>query len=226
MGHTQRMYINQSIQRPHGVNAFGSCLLRAMPDYASVRFSVNQIAPHPKDAFEAARTAAKSVRDYVRSAGIADGDVAASSTTLVEAFSADYQNRKKIGYQATVIFHVLLRDLGKLEALLSGVVDAGADTIVSVNAKSTKLKELRQQARENAVRSARAKAEELARAAGAKLGPVLHLEDVNPDEASRRSHAPDIDLTAHDQEAGAATVENPGSIVVAGAVMACFAIVP
>ena len=219
------MFVNQSIQRPQGVNAFGSCLLRAMPDYASVRFAVNRTAPLPKDAFAAARAAAKTVRERVAATGIADADVVASDTSLAEAFSADYQNRKKIGYAASVGFHVLLRDLTKLEALLSDVVDAGADQIVSVHPKTTRLKDLRREARESAVRSARAKADELATAANAKLGPVLHIEDVNPDDMSRRSHAPDIDLAAHDESGATLKPENPGSILISAAVMACFAIV-
>jgi uncharacterized protein YggE len=219
------MFIAQSIQRPQGVNAFGSCLLRAAPDYASVRFSVNRVAEHPREAFESARVMAKAVRACVRDLGIADGDVAASETTLSEAFSGDYQQRKKIGYTGSVEFHVILRELGKLEPLLVGVVDAGADRIVSVHAKTARLKELRAEARQRAVRSARAKAEELAAAAGAKLGAVLHLEDVNPDEMSRRSHMPDVDLTAHDQEGDAPSAHDPGSITIAAAVMACFALV-
>jgi len=196
-----------------------------MPDYASVRFSVNRVAPHPKEAFDAARASAKTVRECVRTMGIADADVAASDTSLVEAFTGDYQTRKKIGYQAIVLFHVLLRDLSKTEALLSAVVDAGADTITSVHAKTTRLKELRREARSGAVRAAREKAEELASAANAKLGHVLHIEDVNADDVSRRSHAPDVDLAAHMELAGAPQLENPGSIVIAAGVMACFAII-
>jgi uncharacterized protein YggE len=162
----------------------------------------------------------------VRALGIADGDVAASETSLSEAFDGDYQNRKKIGYQGSVSFHVILRDPAKLEALLSDAVDAGADRITSVHAKTSRLRELRAEARQRAVRSARAKAEELAGAAGAKLGAVLHLEDVNPEDMSRRSHAPDIDLTEHDQDAAVPTAHDPGSITIAAAVMACFALVP
>ncbi len=219
------MYVNQSIHRTQGVNAFGSCLLRAPADYVSIRCSVNRVAPAPADAFERARVDATAVRAAVRALGLADADVAASDTSLVEAYEGDYQHRKKVGYQASVLFHLILRDLTKLEVLLSTVVSAGVDTIGSVHAKTSRLKELRRDARQRAVRSARAKAEELAEAAGARIGAVLHLEDVNADDTSRRSHAPDIDLTEHDQESGAPAAHDPGSITIAAAVMACFAIV-
>ena len=70
--------------------------------------------------------------------------------------------------------------------------------------------------------AARAKAEQYAAAAGTKIGAPIHIEDVNPDEISRRSHLPDVDLSAEDGDVDA---HNPGSITVAGAVLVCFAIV-
>ena len=164
------------------------------------------------------------MRSCVRSLAIADSDVAASDTSLSEAFEGDYQRRTKVGYQGSVKFHVLLRDLTTLEALLSGVVDAGADTIISVHAQTSRLVELRRQARQRAVRSARAKAEDLATAAGATLGAVLHIEDINPEVLTQRGHAPDLDLSEHDAEVAVSTAHDPGSITIAAAVMTCFAI--
>lgn len=219
------MYVNQSIQRPHGVNAFGSCLVRADPDFASIRFAVTRLAAHPREAFAEARAVATTVRDCMRQLGIPDRDVAAADTTLSEAYTMPPE-RKKLGYEATVAFHVILHDLGKLEVLLAGVVDAGIDRIVSVGPKTSRLKEIRRDARERAVRAARAKAEELARAAGARLGAALHIEDVNADDTSRRSHAPDIDLSLHDESGSPPEAHSPGSITISAAVMMCFALLP
>lgn len=69
------------------------------------------------------------------------------------------------------------------------------------------------------MRAARAKAEAYAAAAGVKVGRAIHIEDVNPDEMGRRSHAPDVDLDSHGEGTAGA-----GSIVIAGAVMVCFSI--
>jgi uncharacterized protein YggE len=219
------MYVTQSIHRPQGVNAFGSCLIRVDPDYVSVRFAVARVAAHPKEAFEAARAAAQSVRERVRALGVPESDLRASDVTLAEAFSGPHAERRKVGYEASVPFHLILRELGKLEPLLSGVVDAGADRISSVHPKTSRIREVRKEARERAVKAARTKAEELASAAGGKLGAVLHIEDVNADEFGRRSHLPDLDLTENEERAAVVEAHNPGSISVAAAVMACFAIV-
>jgi hypothetical protein len=215
------MYVTQSIQRPHGVNAFGTCLIRVEPDYASVQIAVTRVAAHPKDAFAASRDAARLVRECVRSQGIPDADVRSADITLTEAYGGTPQERKKIGYETTVPFHLIVRDLAKLEPLLSGVVDAGADRILSVHPKTSRIREVRKEARDRAVKASRLKAEELATAAGAKLGAVLHIEDVNADEFGRRSHLPDIDFSEQEER----QAHSPGSISVAAAVMACFALV-
>lgn len=220
------MFVNQSIHRAQGINVFGSCLIRIDPDYASLRFACTRTTATPKEAFAAARGAARDVRAKLAALGIADRDVRESDTSMQQAYENAYnQPRRFIGYCATVTFHVILKDLSKTEDVLGGVVDAGADMILSTHNKTTRIRELRADARRRAFESARAKAEDYAKAANVKLGHVLHVEDVNPDDISRRSHAPDVDLSAHDDTASA-EAQNPGGIVIAGAVMACFSILP
>src|SRR5262249_38681282 len=123
------------------------------------------------------------------------------------------QDRKMIGYRASVAFQCIVRDFSIVEPLLVAVVDAGADRIHSVHPKTTRLKDLRRDARTRAVHAARAKAEVLAAAAGSNLGNALHIEDVNPEDISRRSHLPDVDLSEHAE--GDAEGYKPGTITVA-----------
>ena len=88
---------------------------------------------------------------------------------------------------------------------------------------TSRLKPLREQARRQAVESARKKAELYAEATGVKLGHLLHLEDINPESFKERFHAPDVDLTAHDEAADPQNLQ-PGSVTVAGAVAVVYAI--
>ncbi len=216
------MYVNQSIQRALGVTVFGSTLMRVDPDYASLRFAVTRLAAKPKEAFDEARAGAERVREAIRKLGVGDRDVRASGLSLAEEYAGYNQDRHMVGFRATIDFHVIVRDFAVTEPLLVAVVDAGADRVSSVHTKTTRLRELRKDARALAVAAARAKAEQYAAAAGVKLGAVVHIEDVNPDEMSRRSHLPDVDMAAEQAEAEA---HNPGAISVAGAVMVTFAIV-
>lgn len=85
-----------------------------------------------------------------------------------------------LGYEASVTFHISLRELDRVEELLTGLVDAGANEVNGVSFQTSRLKELRTEARSRAVAAAREKALNYCEAAGVLLGNILHIEDVNP----------------------------------------------
>jgi hypothetical protein len=212
------MYTHQTIQRPVGLNVFGSCLLGAEPDYAAIRCTVAELADAPAQAFEGARARLAAVREALRVGAIAARDVQIARSDLAAAYEGPYATRRFIGYRCQSKLTILARDLAAIEPLLQAVVAAGA-LLEAVTYRTSALVELRRQAREGAVAAARRKAEAYAGAAGVRVGRLLHLEDINPDALSQRGHAPDVDLSAdNDEEAPS------GTIRVAGAVLACFAI--
>jgi uncharacterized protein len=215
------MYVTQSIQRPHGVTVFGSALVRVDPDYSSLRFAVTRVAAKPKEAFDETRRAADAVRAALTAMKIDPRDVRSGDLALAEEWVGYNETRRMTGYRATASFHAFVREFSKVEPVLVAVVDAGADRIHSVHHKTSRMREVRDDARRRAVRAARAKAETYAVAAGAKVGAAIHIEDVNPDELARRSHMPDVDLTSEEPET---EPSNPGAITIAGAVMVSFAL--
>ena len=77
--------------------------------------------------------------------------------------------------------------MDKVDAVLSGLIAAGANNRTSVTFQTTRLKELRADARRRAVMAAREKAELYCGAAGVAVGAVLAIEDVNPESLSGRS---------------------------------------
>src|SRR5262249_44104009 len=152
----------------------------------------------------------------------AAGDVAASRITLSQTF--EYKNGKQqpTGYLAKVSFNVLLSDLDRMEEVLVGVLDAGANEIGSVEFRTTRLKEHRAEARRRAVAAAREKAENYCRAAGVSLGSVLHMEDINP-EVLRGTGEGHTSSEAPFDDSGPERTLAPGSIVVGAAVSIWFA---
>lgn len=210
------MYQEQLIQNPFGINVFGSSLVRVEPDIVSLDFAVSRIQKHPKDAFQDVRKASQNVRRYLEQAKV--DEVNTSRVSISQAFRFVSGEQKFMGYTAKVVFHVLLKTLDQMEDLLSGIVDAGANEIESVEFQTTKLKELRADARRQAVSSAREKAENYCSAAGVTLGKVIHIEDVNPDTLhGRESHV----------EAGRGTqmqAFDPSSITIGAAVIVAFQI--
>ncbi|MBS2026246.1 MAG: SIMPL domain-containing protein, partial [Deltaproteobacteria bacterium] len=165
------------------------------------------------------------VRARLQAAQIPDANVQTSRVGLEQSWEyAGGSIRQFKGYVASVSYRVRVDQLDKVEPLLIDLVDAGVNHIDAVEFLSSSLRDLRQQARELAVHAAKSKADTYVKAAGARLGPVLHIEDVNPDMMTRGGHGPNLDLSAHSDEPAAAL--KPGSITIAAAVVVGFGLQP
>jgi uncharacterized protein YggE len=142
--------------------------------------------------------------------------------TGVNVFDSYGPNAKFLGYQAEVAFRIVIDALDKVEPVLSAAVDAGANQVTGVRYLTSRLRELRADARRQAVQAARTKAEVYCDAAGVQLGQVIHIEDVNPDSMMLRGgHGESVDLSAHDEAAESGALQS-GSLVVSAAVMVGF----
>jgi uncharacterized protein YggE len=214
------MNVIQAIQNPLGVTVFGSAVLRVEPDIASLNFTVSRLEQHPKDAFAATRKAVQKVSEYLAQAGIED--VGSSRINLSQSYRYVGGENTFLGYEAEVTFHLTLTDLERIEEILVGVVDEGVNEI-HVDFRTTRLKELRMDARRHAILAAREKAEVYCEAAGVTVGAVLHIEDVNPDQLRGHEQNQKI-LRSQTLDDGLARSFDPGSIAVNGAVMVAFAI--
>ena len=207
------------VERPWGITAFGAASVKAVPDLVRMRFKIVRLEQTPAAAFEAARDAVRAVRATLRERGLGDAAVDGSRLDLRTATQYVNGTHKFMGYQCQAAFAVESHALDDVEPLLVDVVAAGANEIEGVDFDVTAKRELRADARRKAVAAARAKAELYAEAAGARIGAVLHIEDVDPEQpgTSRyRSHAEAAATTAQDLA--------PGHIVVSAAVILGYAV--
>ena len=210
----------QLIKTPFGINVFGSALIRVDPDIVSLNFSVSRLHQHPKEAFQDVRKVSQGVRKYFEQAKV--GEVGTSRVNISQTFRYISNENKFVGYTARVSFHVLLRQLDSMEDVLSGIVDAGVNEITSVDFQTTRLKEIRAEARRRAINAAREKAENYCTAAQVSLGKVIHIEDVNPDTLrGREGH---VSYEIQPDDSGEIKVLDPGSITVGAAVIIAFKI--
>jgi uncharacterized protein YggE len=204
-----------------GVKVFGSAVLRVEPDSVSLQFAVTRSAKKPRDAFRETHQAAQTVRAYLGQNGVKD--VAASRITLSQTFEYSGGKNHPTGYLARVAFNVRISDLDRMEEILAGAIDAGANEIGAVEFRTSRLKEYRMDARRRAVAAAREKADNYCRAAGVALGPVVSLEDVHP-EALRGTGEQNTSSLVPSDDAESAGALTPQSIVVGAAVSVRFAL--
>ncbi len=198
------------------VKVFGSAIVRVAPDTASIVVAVSRTEQKPGDAFAKAREGAKAVMEYLHKAGVED--FGSSRVTLSQEFRYANGEQKFVGYQGKIEFNVVLRELDKVDAVLCGLITAGANILASVTFQTTRLKELRADARRRAVVAAREKAELYCGAASVAVGAVVAIEDINPETLTGRGEGHTYREAAPVDDAGEPGAIDPGAITVGAAV--------
>ncbi len=217
--------MSQSITRPVGVNVYGSHVIRTEPDRAEVDIAVVRLAQTPAAAFEATGKAVRAVRSALKASGIPDADIEVSKVNLETAYDQFGPAAKFVGYRSQVTFRFVITHLDAVERLLTEAVEAGANEVQRVRYQSSKLRELRADARKRAVEAARRKADIYCDAAGIRLGQVVHIEDVNPDIGAYRlavGHTASELMPVDEADAEGSTGLKPGSLVISAAVTMTF----
>ncbi len=146
------------------------------PDLALVSLTVSlsgkELAPTRDDV----NTRASAVLAFARTAGIAKPDLNAPDLQIQPEY--DYRHGQRLtGYRVARQVTIRVRDLDLLAAILDGVVAAGANEVQGAQMSAADASAAEHEALRNAVVAARAKAEVVATAAGAKVGEVLRIEE-------------------------------------------------
>jgi uncharacterized protein len=218
-GNLRKIIVMQLIERPWGVTSYGAASVKAMPDVVRARFRVVRVEQTPSGAFAAAAEAVHAVRQTLRDHGVADSAVERSRLDLKSSWSGYGPDRVFLGYQCQASFAMESDRLDIVQRLLDDVVGAGANEIEAVDFDVTTKAEMRAEARRQAVAAARRKAELYADAAGVRLGTVVHIDDVDPENVGHeryRGHGSGGEASAQDLA--------PGHVVVSAAVILGFSI--
>ncbi|MCB1403368.1 MAG: SIMPL domain-containing protein, partial [Rhodobacteraceae bacterium] len=115
----------------------------------------------------------------LEAAGIDRADVQTSRLSLDSIWEnrSDGGTPKVVGFQASNMVTVTVRDIDRLGAVVDAVAAAGGNRIFGVDFAVDEPRAQIDAARERAVADARAKAELYAGAAGVALGPVLSISE-------------------------------------------------
>jgi hypothetical protein len=164
-------------ERPRTVSVSGSGEVAAEPDMAYLTFGIEARRPTLAEARSEVSAAVDRVLRLTRDLGIDPKQVNATRLNVQPEYNWNPKDRKRVpvGYLVSRSVQVELRDLEQLGPLLERAVDAGANQVSGPSLDSSRRKELEREAMAKAVQDARLSAETLARAAGARLGPVRSM---------------------------------------------------
>lgn len=156
----------------------GNAVIRVQPDRASIRFGVLTFAGTPRHAQSENEAIVKKVLAAIRGQGVDARDIATDHFSVRPEYDYPMRgNRSLVGYWSENGIEVTLRDVDLLSPVLIAALDAGATSVDNLSFSTTRMRELRDEARALAVKAALEKAADLATAAGVDTGAVTDIEE-------------------------------------------------
>ncbi|MGE3601081.1 MAG: SIMPL domain-containing protein [Dehalococcoidia bacterium] len=168
---------------PPQLTVQGQGVVTARPDVAIITMGAVVRRDTAEQAFTDANTAAGSLTQFLRSLGIAERDITTRQFSLSPEFTrgeGDAEPRL-VAWRGTNILSVKVRDFSTIGAVIDGAVQIlGSDAQISgITFTIENTDAVAGQAREQAVAEARARAEQLAAAAGVRLIRILSITETS-----------------------------------------------
>lgn len=152
-----------------------------VPDSVRLSMSLSVLAETNELALAQLATTAELVRTSLTDAQIDAADIATQTVMVYPEYTyTEAEGQKIVGYRATQVFDVLIRDAAAAGAVVDAVVAAGGAN-VSISSTYPIVDDATDgvvAAREDAVAKARAKAEAYAELLDVSLGEIVYLTEV------------------------------------------------
>jgi uncharacterized protein YggE len=163
---------------PRTLTVSGTGVAYLTPDIAYVNIGVHTENKDAAAAVSSNNTDSQKVVDALKKFGIADKDIQTTNFSIYPQQQFDNQGKPtgEINYVVDNTVYVTVRDLSKIGDLLDTVVQAGANSINSIQFDVADRTKALSDARQAAISDAKAQAQEVAKAAGVTLGPVQSID--------------------------------------------------
>lgn len=171
-------YISTGSAAQPTLNVSATGKASAAPDRATVSAGVVTQGKTAREAMIANATLMTAVFEELESANIPKSNITTSQLSLQPQYDyRDRSNPKIKAYETRNTVTVKSDDLDQVGPMLDALVRAGVNKINTVQFSIKDPKAALDKARADAIREARKKAEDMAEAAGVKLGPLLSMNE-------------------------------------------------
>lgn len=175
---------NVDVSKMPTIKVTGTAEIHVVPDIATFSFTVSKKNASVAAAKNENDKTIDKVRDMAKRFGIAANDVKTDYIRIKEATrrvkvpdSEDEYENEPDGYLVNRSLVVKLRDMSQFESFLSSLLDAGINDVSNVVFSSSQLRKFKDQARADAIRAAREKAEAIAGAIKQTIGKAVSIEE-------------------------------------------------
>lgn len=165
----------------HTISVTGTGRVVLSPDIADVRVGVSITKPTVKAARDAAAQSMTRVIKALKKLGIADRDLQTTVLSLqpIYDYSTGGNPPRLTGYMLSNSVAVTVRDLDKVGDVVDDSMTAGATSLDGVTFRVDDPAKAEEQARQQAVVQAKAKAETLAKGVGVSIGGVVSISETS-----------------------------------------------
>jgi len=186
---------------PRTITVVGRGVVSVKPDIATISIGVQVQSPTVKEATSQAAAQMEKVLAALTAQGVAEKDIQTNN------YSISYESRGALGassttkvqgaaepagvYNVSNMVQVKVRDLTKVSAIVDEAINAGANNLWGINFTLEDTNQAEMEARAKAVADAKSRAEEFAKLAGVKVGPVLQVSEVIGGNAILGAYAAD-----------------------------------
>lgn len=160
---------------PQTISFSGEGTVKAIPDTAKVALG---LVTEGKDSISVQNentSKMNAVIKFLKDQGIKDEDIKTSNYNLSPKYNYDKGKSTLVGYIINQMLTVTVRDLEKIGNVLDGSVSSGANEVNSISLFIDKPEELKNKAREEAIKQAKEKASTTSKIAGFRLGRVVNF---------------------------------------------------
>jgi len=160
------------------ISVQGTGTISAKPDLVNLQVGVQIQKDTLEDAQSEAATKMDAAMNQLKAGGIEDKDISTSQFNVEPVM--DYQQNappRVTGFRVTNILNVKIRDIAKASKLIDSLVGSGANTIYGLSFGFADPSALMRQAREQAMKDAQDKADQLAKLGNVGLGAPIMIQD-------------------------------------------------
>lgn len=162
----------------NAIRVVGAAQVKTAPDRVTVTLGVTAEEPTVQKAVLAHNASVRALFGVFDKAGLPASAITTGDFSVGQATTFREGRMERSGYRISKSFVIALDDIRTLEDLITRALENGANEVSSISFETTKLKDLRERARELALTLAMEKAAKLASRAGRTLGPILSITEL------------------------------------------------
>ncbi len=167
-------------EQPHTISVTGSGVAYGKPDIATAQIGVQSRSADPAQAVDDATAKMNAILAALKGLGIDEKDIQTTNFSVSAQQDYDPETGKPkdtFTYVVDNTVTVTVRDLSQVGDVLGKAVGAGANSIYGVNFTVSDQAALEAEARDKAMADAKARAEQLAKAAGVTLDAPMNISE-------------------------------------------------